>query len=172
MAQDPNNTKSLGCGMTIAGWLIVLFFLTIFFNNQLAQKHNPNIQFDASVTENGVREIVLQRNPMGHYLVRGEINGVKVDFMLDTGATDVAIPAAFAHRMNLPFGPEQIYNTANGHVRVHQTRIDTLKLGPIEVHDVAASINPGMSEDIVLLGMSFLKHVEFSQKGKTLTLRQ
>ena len=62
--------------------------------------------------------------------------------------------------------------TPNGMVKVYRTRLQTLDLGVIHLKDVRASINPGMSGDEVLLGMSALKHVEFTQRGTRLTLRQ
>jgi len=63
-------------------------------------------------------------------------------------------------------------NTANGQVQVRATRINTLQLGPITLYNLEASINPGMDGNEILLGMSALKQIEFSQKGKFLTLRQ
>lgn len=61
--------------------------------------------------------------------------------------------------------------TANGNSIGYLTRLDSVALGPIELQGVQASINPGMNTDEVLLGMSFLKQVDFSQEGDTLHLR-
>ncbi|ERI52284.1 hypothetical protein N878_19660, partial [Pseudomonas sp. EGD-AK9] len=63
-------------------------------------------------------------------------------------------------------------STANGRATGHRTRLASLRLGDIELRDVAALIAPGMDGDEVLLGMSALQQLEFSQKGGTLVLRQ
>ena len=92
--------------------------------------------------------------------------------MLDTGATDVAIPETIASELGLPRGPKAFYRTANGAVEVAMTRLDQVSLGDITLSDIRATINPGYRSDDILLGMSFLKHLEFTQRGDTLTLRQ
>jgi aspartyl protease family protein len=62
--------------------------------------------------------------------------------------------------------------TANGSVEVRATSLQKLELGNIIFNDVPAAINPGMDDDEILLGMSALKHVDFSQSGKELTITQ
>ena len=68
-------------------------------------------------------------------------------------------------------GPAVNVQTANGATRAYQTRLQTVRLGAIEVHDVAALITVGLNDDTVLLGMSFLKQLEFTQRGSVLTLK-
>ncbi len=63
------------------------------------------------------------------------------------------------------------YQTANGMVTAWLTRLDSVSIGPIVVRDVTASINPGMGDMEILLGMSVLKRIEFTQRGDTLILR-
>jgi len=109
---------------------------------------------------------------MGHYVANGSINSQPVIFMLDTGATDVSIPEAIARKLNLTPGPTATYQTANGPVKVQITRLDKISLGDISLTNIRATINPGYKSNEILLGMSFLKHLEFSQRGNTLTLRQ
>jgi aspartyl protease family protein len=62
-------------------------------------------------------------------------------------------------------------DTANGLALGYQTRLNTVRLGDIVVHEVSAVFSDGMMDDTVLLGMSFLKHVEFTQRANQLTLR-
>ena len=62
--------------------------------------------------------------------------------------------------------------TANGLVETRATRIDELRLGTITLRDVRASINPGMRDDEILLGMSALKNIEFTHRNGVLTLKQ
>ena len=119
-----------------------------------------------------MKEVVLKRNPNGHYLAGGEINGVRVTFLLDTGATDVAISEELAKRLDLRRGAVRLSRTANGTVRSWNTVLDDVKLGSIRLGNVRASILPTMHAGEVLLGMSFLKQLELVQRGNMLTLKQ
>jgi len=157
--------------MTFAAWILALVLLTLFFNYKLDQQRNPNQAVFSRVDSNGVQEVILKRNHFGHYVTSGTVNGVKVEFLLDTGASDVAIPAELADRLGLQRGTPVQYQTANGTVTAWRTLIDSVAIGPMVVRDVAASINPGMHDMEILLGMSVLKHVEFTQRGDTLILR-
>ena len=81
------------------------------------------------------------------------------------------IPAAVAERLGLRAGTPLRAMTANGSITVYATRLAEVGIGPIRVTDVAASINPHMHGDRVLLGMSVLKHLELNQTGDRLVLR-
>lgn len=105
-------------------------------------------------------------------MATGKINDHSVVFLVDTGATEVVIPADLAEKIGLRPGRQSYAQTANGVVAVYSTRVDKLELGTLEFREVAASINPGMSGNEVLLGMSALRHVEMIQKDNKLTLRQ
>jgi aspartyl protease family protein len=95
-----------------------------------------------------------------------------VTFLLDTGATDVAIPEDLADRLRLERRGGGISQTANGPVAVWQTMLDTVTLGAISLSDVRASILPSMrGTEKVLLGMSFLKQLEFTQRDGQLILQ-
>ena len=156
--------------MVIAAWIILLVLLTVFFNDRLDKQNNPNRQL-ATFTAGGSPEVRLQRNRHGHYVASGSINGQAVEFMLDTGATDVSIPASIAEKLGLKRGRAMTYQTANGVITAWQTTVDTIQLGALQLGPIRASINPRDSSDAVLLGMSFLKHLDFSQRGNTLTLK-
>lgn len=173
MTQDgkqSDHSQRLGKGMIIAAWLLLLVLLTWFFNDRLDAQRNPNRQL-APVSTNGIPEVRLVRNRFGHYVASGTINGHPVEFMLDTGATDVSIPAAVADRIGLQRGRRAWYQTANGTISAWQTTLDEIRLGPLRLGPVAASINPNGGDDAVLLGMSFLRQLDFSQQGNTLTLK-
>ena len=170
---DPNNpqtsSRGLGRGMVIAAWVFLLVLLTLFFNDRLDRQNNPNRHL-ASITADGIPEVTLQRNRFGHYVATGAINGKPVEFMLDTGATDVSIPAGLADKLGLQRGRASVYQTANGPITAWQTSLDVIQLGPLRLGPIRASINPNDSSNAVLLGMSFLKHLDFKQQGNTLTL--
>lgn len=169
--EEEQEQRRWGKFMVGAMWILLLGLLTLFFGDFLDKQHNPN-QHIASVQNGAQREIVLQRNKYGHYVASGMINRQPVVFMLDTGATDISIPDKVARRLGLERGREVTYRTANGPAINYATQLDSVSLGNITLHNLPASINPNVNDDDILLGMSFLKHLEFSQKGNSLTLRQ
>lgn len=173
MEQKNHRQTAAGPGraMLMAGWALGLLMLALLFSGVLEGQRQPNRQAMAVSGEDGMRELVLQRNRAGHYLAPGEINGQKVEFLLDTGASDVSVPAALARRLGLERGQSRQYSTANGTITAHLTRIPRLLLGGIELHDVRASINPHMPGETVLLGMSVLRQLEFTQSGDKLIIR-
>lgn len=152
-------------------WLVLLGATTLLFNNILKDINNPNQQLEIYINDNGQREIVLEQNKYGHYVATGTINGHSVEFLLDTGATLVAIPEHIATEINLKRGPSFQSQTANGTSTSYATKIDALSLGGIVMTNVPASISSGIKFDEVLLGMSFLKHLQLIQQGRTLRIR-
>ena len=165
-----DDNSKIGKWMLAATWIIGLILLTYFFSSVLEQRYNPN-QSPQSSSELGGVEVRLKRNKMGHYVASGFINGQAVTFLLDTGATNVSVPAHLRDRLGLVAGYQYQAQTANGVVTVAQTRINQLQLGEIELRDIDASLNPGMQQDEILLGMSALKQLEFTQRGEWLMLR-
>ena len=175
MSEEPNSADSprrLGMGMVVAMWVIVLGLLTAYFSHWQDSQVNPNQAVNTISRDGGINEVVLKRNRYGHYVTAGAINDVPVVFMLDTGASDISVPKAIADRIGLEPGPSVNYETANGSARAYLTRLQKVSIGGITLYDVRASINPNYQADEILLGMTFLKHLEFTQKGDSLTLRQ
>ncbi|PLW67265.1 retropepsin-like aspartic protease family protein [Pseudohalioglobus lutimaris] len=164
--------KRMGLGMMVLAWITLLGLGALFFSDALERQFNPNRELETRYSEAGVREVVLQRNRYGHYVTSGEINGHPVTFMLDTGATGVAIPDAVAQRLGIARGRAYRTQTANGTAVSYAATLDSVAVGNIVLHNVQAGIAPGMGIEEVLLGMSFLKHIEFTQRGDSLILRQ
>jgi aspartyl protease family protein len=161
----------LGKAMLIAAWIVGLALLVLFFSNLLEHQRNPNPNPALEINAAGLPQVVLQQNRMGHYVARGSINGKAVTFLLDTGATSVALPLQLARRLDLPMRPGGISKTANGLVQTWSTRLDNVDLGGLSATNVRAAVMPNMPGDEVLLGMSYLKRFEMIQRGDTLTLR-
>lgn len=153
--------------MALVASLLVLGLFYLYFENSLQARYNPNRQLQIAPGT----ELVLKRSSDGHYVFPGAINGRPVTFLLDTGATLVSVPAHLAGELGLTAGAPQHSITANGTVVTRATRLNRLAFGPFDLRDVPASLNPGMTGDQVLLGMSVLKHLEFTQRGDTLVLR-
>ena len=161
---------SLNKFQIFAVWIILLGALAWVFSGVLSRQNNPNSELEIINTNDGGVEIVLKRNKAGHYLSSGYINGHPVEFLLDTGATDISVPATLADSLELEPGQPALYQTANGTVTVFLTNIKSVELGPIEMRNVRASINPGFQGTEILLGMSFLKHLQMVQKGEFLRI--
>ncbi|GAA0813412.1 TIGR02281 family clan AA aspartic protease [Colwellia sp. D2M02] len=153
-------------------WIIALGLLVFFFQDTLDEQYNPNSKPEMRLTANGKAEVILNQNRQGHYVAHGTINDIPVTFLLDTGATQVSIPAHIADKIGLQGNGSYRVQTANGSVTVYQTDIAQLSLGNIFLYNVAAHINPGMKADEILLGMSALKQLDFHQTGKQLILRE
>ena len=167
MKQD-SSRRSIGRLFTHLTWVIILGLFYLLFQDQLLQKNDPNHNL---ITVKSNQPVVLQRNRQGHYVAPGKINGQPVRFLLDTGATDISIPGALAGKLTLTPGRASYASTANGTIKVYDTQLDSVALGGLSLPNVPAHINPHMQGDIVLLGMSFLKHLELTQRGDTLTLK-
>lgn len=149
-------------------WIIILGVFYLIFQDELQERHNPN--HDLTTIQSG-EAVVLQRNQQGHYVAPGRINGVPVTFLLDTGATDISIPGKLSQQLGLTAGQPFYARTANGTIEVYSTVLERVSLGSIEQRNVSASINPHMNSRTILLGMSFMQHLEMIQRGNTLTLR-
>jgi aspartyl protease family protein len=163
--------KRLGTGMFVLGWVLFMALIGVWFNDVLESQRNPNQTLTTSYIGD-VRQVVLQRNRFGHYVTSGKINGRDVTFMLDTGATTIAIPGDIAATLDLTVGQRFLTQTANGTAPAFATVLDTVSIDGIVLENVEAAVTPGLRTDQILLGMSFLQDIEFTQRGDTLILRQ
>ena len=93
-------------------------------------------------------------------------------FLLDTGTTQIAVPESLANDIGLNKKQRIVVKTANGNARAYRTRIAGVGIGDIKLYDLNATILTNMPGKEILLGMNFLKHLEITQKGKTLTIKQ
>ncbi|HSH72543.1 MAG TPA: retropepsin-like aspartic protease [Methylophilaceae bacterium] len=117
------------------------------------------------------RTVVLKRGTDGHYRAEALINGTKVDVLVDTGATGVAISQRVADQLGLSSRTAIRTSTANGDTVAYMARLETVKLGGVEAKDVAAVIAPGLGGD-VLLGMSFLGRMDVRLFKGEMTIKQ
>lgn len=117
------------------------------------------------------KTVSLQRGLDGHYRSEGLINGVKVNMLIDTGATDVAISQHLADKLGIASMTAIRTTTANGETVGYMTRLAEIKLGGIEAHNVGALIAPNLAGD-VLLGMSFMSRMDVRLYQGTMTITQ
>lgn len=170
--QPPDSTARFGRSFAWIAWLIVLALVYLFFDNVLEQQRNPNQQLQQELGATGERVVVLDANRQGHYVGTLLLNNQPVEFLLDTGATAVAVSEQVATRTGMVKGTPYQSATANGVVTVHRSRITELRLGDIVLKDLDASIVPNLAGAEILLGMSALNHLEFTKQQQQLRLIQ
>lgn len=168
---DKANNHNIGQWMTYLAWILFLGILTMAFKKYLDRQNNPNQEIVVYYNADQIAEVVLRQNRQSHYLANGTINGKTVTFLLDTGATQISIPEHVARRLNLDREIPMKVSTANGTVTVYGTRLDSVSIGAITLHNIRANINPYMKTDEILLGMSFMKYLELIQREGQLILR-
>ena len=119
------------------------------------------------------REVVLPVGLGGHFMSSGAINGRPVQFMIDTGATMVALSQAEAERIGLDYrdAPRAVTQTANGAVPVHRVSLRTVRLGEVDVANVDAIVMPAQMP-YVLLGNSFLGRFQMRRENDQLRLER
>lgn len=169
MDRTPNPHRTTGTVMLGIAWLLLFAGAYWAFDQWHRRQENPNPQSVLQAQQGG--EVVLLRNRSGSYVAEGEINGRKVVFLLDTGASQVALSSALAQSMGLQRGSAVPVQTANGLTLGYQTRLASVQLGAIQVRNVSALVTDGIRGEDVLLGMSFLKQLEFTQRDDQLTLK-
>jgi len=170
--RSEDSQKKIGHWMLAISWIIVMAILTLVFRKWEYNQLNPNQNIYSSTNKNNVIEILLSQNKWGHYVFNGKINDKTVEFLLDTGASEVSIPEHLAQDLNLKSGAPLHRFTANGTIEVYSSNISSLRIGDIQLRDVFATINPNMKQSQILLGMSALKQVEFIQRDGTLIIKQ
>ena len=119
----------------------------------------------------GGSRIVLNADSRGHFMTAGAINGRSVSFMLDTGATTVAMSAADATRIGLDFqnGTPVQMNTANGVALGYRLRLASVRVGDVEVYEVDAIVSQ-LPMPYVLLGNSFISRFSMRRDAEQLVL--
>jgi aspartyl protease family protein len=111
----------------------------------------------------------------GMYTVEGSINQFPIKFLVDTGASTVAMNKHQAKRLGLDYKLDSVAgeaSTASGIARTYYLTLKKVKVGPIELNEVPAMIVDGDFPLVSLLGMSFLNHVDMMRNGRVLELRK
>jgi aspartyl protease family protein len=121
----------------------------------------------------GPASATLTADAAGHFLTTGNVNGTTVRFIVDTGASTIAIGASDARRIGIdPSKGQMGYSqTANGVTQVALVKLNSVRVGDIVLNNVDATVH---QQDLpfALLGMSFLNRMEMQRNGETMTLKQ
>jgi len=133
--------------------------------------HYRNVEAPSAANRS---RVLLAADTRGHFYIEGAVNRVPVRFLVDTGATMVSLPQRDADRLGIDYrkGRRGQSSTANGPATVYLVRLDSIRIGDIELHGVEALVHEGPGLDQALLGMSFLNRVNMQREGATMTLIQ
>ncbi len=120
------------------------------------------------------QQATLTADARGQFMTQSTVNGTSMRFLVDTGATMVSIPGLDARRLGIDFakGVKGFAQTANGPAPVYQVKLDSVKVGEIELLNVDALVLDGGGLTQPLLGMSFLNRVEMLRNGDSMTLKR
>lgn len=129
------------------------------------------VSLGGQASAGGGSQIVLTAGSGGHFMTAGGINGKAVRFMVDTGATSVAMSMAEAEHIGLKYrdGQRMFVGTANGAVPAYRVRLAEVRIGDVVVYDVEAMVVPAQME-FILLGNSFLTRFQMKRENETMTL--
>ncbi|MCQ4278611.1 TIGR02281 family clan AA aspartic protease [Pseudomonas stutzeri] len=119
------------------------------------------------------RQLSIAQGQGGHYWIAGSVNGQPVQFLVDTGATSVAINEIQARRLGIDYrvdGRQIVVGTASGTAKAWRVNLNSVKVGAIDVLGVEAVVVEGSSPTDALLGMSFLSRVSWREDQGVLKL--
>lgn len=119
--------------------------------------------------------VTLYAEPNGHFFAEGSINGVPIRFMVDTGATSIAINSKHADRVGIDYkrhGTPSFASTAGGVVRMYAVKLNAVEVGGIRLHNIDAGVIEGNHPREALLGMSFLGRLDMKRDGEKMELMQ
>ncbi|HEY8553068.1 MAG TPA: TIGR02281 family clan AA aspartic protease [Burkholderiales bacterium] len=128
-----------------------------------------------SFAPTGRPSVTLWAGSGGHFHADGTINGLPVRFLVDTGATTIALSGAEASRLGIDYrarGRPSFASTAGGIVRTYALKLERVEVGPIALHDVDAAVIEGPYPREPLLGMSFLGRLDMKREGDRMELTQ
>jgi aspartyl protease family protein len=125
------------------------------------------------VPMSGGDTVVLTADSRGHFMTQGSINNRPAQFMVDTGASVIALDAGEAKRLGLDYqkGQRVQMSTANGMTRGYQIELEQVRIGDVTVYGVSAVVTPA-SMPAILLGNSFLNRFNMRRESDQMTLQR
>lgn len=153
-----------GRAMLLIAWII--FFVGMFLFFYYYENSESKVYLSST------SELAISAGRDGHYRIKGSINEYPVEFLVDTGASLVALPEKLAEKLNISGRYPVTIETANGEVTGSLTRLDKLSFGEFKLEDVKAVIIPGAEDDTILLGMNVLSRFHIVQQDKKLIIKK
>ncbi|MFO1336930.1 MAG: retropepsin-like aspartic protease [Burkholderiaceae bacterium] len=121
----------------------------------------------------GGSAIVLPVGPGGHFMANGTVNGKSANFMIDTGATTIAMGLSDATRLGLKYdgGRRGMASTAGGNVPMYEVSLNSVRIGDVEVYGLSAGVVEA-NMPYILLGNNFLSRFTMRRDGDTMRLEK
>ena len=143
------------------------------------QKHTYKLGDSTAIStnfkQNEEQEVTIALNPYGQFLTVGYINNQIVQFLVDTGATSVALNSEQAKKLGIDYlkkGTPGVVTTASGVSQAYRVTLDTVSIGEIRLHNIDAMVIEGRFPVHVLLGMSFLGSLDIHREGQLMTIKK
>ncbi len=138
-------------------------------------KYKLGNRVSASYNKTEKKKVQIYRDAANMYRTVGSINGYPVDFLVDTGATSIALNSALAKRLGIQYklkGEETVVSTASGKALAYAISLDEVKVGEIMLRNIDAVIIEGNSPTTPLLGMSYLGRLKLNNEDQYLELEE
>jgi len=174
---DGGAPRAVGAGSTVQGVKVLSVSPTEAVVEVAGQRRtvalgaSPVSLGGSGATSAGGTRIVLSAGSGGHFLTQGAINGRATQFMVDTGASVVAMGQGEAKRLSVDFsaGQPARVQTANGTVTAYRILLNSVRIGDVVVHGVEAVVVPH-DMPYILLGNSFLTRFQMKRENDLLVL--
>ena len=148
--------------------------------NGVRESFDMSRQIGGGYKEVQAREVLIRPDFRGNYMTDGFINGQRVDFLVDTGASSIALSESLAKRLGVDYKNDATITkvkTASEIVDAYQVKFDSVSIESIKLNNVEGIVipdvkNPLNQKEFALLGMSFLSRLEIEQKQNLMLLRQ
>jgi aspartyl protease family protein len=140
-------------------FLVIIVGYAFRFELNYASQRVASVLLPSHNWINTQGEMVINRNSDGHFYINAVIKGISIKFMIDTGASDVALTSADAKKLNYDLSKlnyNKTYSTANGFSKAAPVELDNVIIGPWTFNNIKGHVSSGES-DISLLGMSLLE---------------
>ena len=171
---EGNAPRAMAQGDTFSGVTLVSLSGDTAVVEQGGARRNLHMGAPVSVGERGAsRRVVIAPDRQGHFMQQGQINGNAARFMVDTGASTVAMGQQDAERMGIDFrkGQPVRMRTANGEAQGWQVKLNSVRVGGIELFGIQAVVTP-QPMPYVLLGNSFLAEVQMTRNAQQMVLEK
>ncbi len=155
--------------------LLIGAFVPKLYSNGTPAMTTPARADVAPAAAAASRKVTISQSPNGHFETPVSIDGRSVDFMVDTGASMIALRERDAGKLGIfpvPADYTALVATANGRVKAARVQLKKVDIGGVTVRDVAALVLPDEALGQNLLGMSFLSQLRWEQKNGKLILEQ
>ena len=139
------------------------------------QELGLNSVLGSNFQKDNAPKVTLYSDRIGQFQTDGRINGKLVRFLVDTGASTIALSSVTAKKIGLDYislGRPSVASTASGYVRMYNVKLTTVKIGAITLYNVDAGVIEGSHPTEVLLGMSFLGKLKMKQEGNKMELKK